>query len=127
MTRADWKGVCDGCRTAAGLFWPIPITLSAPKSVADPLKLNSDAALTDPDSGEILATLPLDEMLRDALLNGRGQLGTLLAAAEAIESGDTAVLQRAAEALALPSFDPISAAQLEALRWAQTLATGEMK
>ena len=77
--------------------------------------------------GEILATLPLDEMLREAMLNGRGQLGTLLRAAEAIESGDTATLQRAAEELALPSFDPISAAQLEALRWAQTLATGEMK
>ena len=29
MTRADWEGVCDGYRTASGLFWPIPITLSA--------------------------------------------------------------------------------------------------
>src|SRR5688572_4767051 len=28
MTYADWRGVCDGMRTAAGLFWPIPITLS---------------------------------------------------------------------------------------------------
>ena len=28
MTRADWQGVCDGYRTASGLFWPIPITLS---------------------------------------------------------------------------------------------------
>ena len=29
MTHADWDGVCDDFRTAAGLFWPIPITLSA--------------------------------------------------------------------------------------------------
>src|SRR5512140_3543361 len=29
MTHADWQGVCDGMKTASGLFWPIPITLSA--------------------------------------------------------------------------------------------------
>src|SRR3970040_917691 len=28
MTRADWQGVCDGYRTAAGVFLPISITLS---------------------------------------------------------------------------------------------------
>ena len=28
MTHADWKGVCDGMKTADGTFWPIPITLS---------------------------------------------------------------------------------------------------
>lgn len=28
MTKADWQGVCDTMHTAAGLFWPIPITLS---------------------------------------------------------------------------------------------------
>src|SRR6185312_8958582 len=28
MTEADWEGVCGSYRTAAGLFWPIPITLS---------------------------------------------------------------------------------------------------
>ena len=33
MTRADWEGVCDGYRTAAGLFWPIPITLSTDDDV----------------------------------------------------------------------------------------------
>ncbi len=34
MTRADWQGVCDGMKTASGLFWPIPITLSAGKHAA---------------------------------------------------------------------------------------------
>ena len=29
MTHADWQGVCDGMKMASGLFWPIPITLSA--------------------------------------------------------------------------------------------------
>ena len=29
MTHADWEGVCDGMKMASGLFWPIPVTLSA--------------------------------------------------------------------------------------------------
>ena len=28
MSHDDWRGVCDGMRTADALFWPIPITLS---------------------------------------------------------------------------------------------------
>ena len=32
MTHADWDGVCKDFRTAAGLFWPIPITLSSEKA-----------------------------------------------------------------------------------------------
>jgi sulfate adenylyltransferase len=61
MTRADWEGVCDGCRTANGLFWPIPITLSADEVVADGIKTGSELALLDPDSGEPLATLRVTE------------------------------------------------------------------
>ncbi len=29
MTEADWRSVCDDYRLRSGLFWPIPITLSA--------------------------------------------------------------------------------------------------
>ncbi len=57
MTRADWEGVCDGYRTAAGLFWPIPITLSTNEDVA----VGSELALTDPDDGAILATMRVTE------------------------------------------------------------------
>ena len=57
MTRADWEGVCDGYRTAAGLFWPIPITLSTDDDAA----VGSEIALVDPDDGEILATLRVTE------------------------------------------------------------------
>ena len=37
MGRDDWKGVCDEYRLASqgGVFWPIPITLSADKALAD--------------------------------------------------------------------------------------------
>ena len=57
MTRADWEGVCDGYRTAAGLFWPIPITLSTNEDV----QVGSEVALSDPDDGAILATMRVTE------------------------------------------------------------------
>jgi sulfate adenylyltransferase len=39
MTHADWESVCDGMRTSAGTFWPIPITLSADAATASTLPL----------------------------------------------------------------------------------------
>ena len=61
MTHADWQIVCDHYTLASGIFWPIPITLSATQPVADTLKLNSDVALTDGDKGELLATMTITE------------------------------------------------------------------
>jgi sulfate adenylyltransferase len=55
MTHADWKGVCDDYRTASGLFWPIPITLSAQEVPG------KEIALVDPDSNEPLATMRVTE------------------------------------------------------------------
>ncbi len=64
MTRADWEGVCDRYRTASGLFWPIPITLSADTASAGSLRVGADIALADPDGGEILAVLRITEKYR---------------------------------------------------------------
>lgn len=61
MTRADWEGVCDGYRTASGLFWPIPITLSADEKAAEGIKTGAQIALGDPDGDEILATMRVTE------------------------------------------------------------------
>jgi sulfate adenylyltransferase len=61
MTSADWRGVCDRYRTASGLFWPIPITLSADKSAADAIDIGSDIALTDAESDAVLATMNVRE------------------------------------------------------------------
>jgi len=61
MTRADWLGVCNGHRTASGLFWPIPITLSASAAQADAIRPGSDIALADPDDGAVLATMTVNE------------------------------------------------------------------
>ncbi len=57
MTRADWEGVCERYRTAAGLFWPIPITLSSEKS----FPAGTELALADPDGGAPLATMRVAE------------------------------------------------------------------
>jgi sulfate adenylyltransferase len=64
MTRADWEGVCDGYRTASGLFWPIPITLSTDEVVADGIKTGAEIALIDPDGGDALATMRVTEKYR---------------------------------------------------------------
>ncbi len=61
MTRADWEGVCDGYRTAAGLFWPIPITLSVDAAQADGIQTGADIALVDPDGDTVLATMRVTE------------------------------------------------------------------
>jgi sulfate adenylyltransferase len=61
MTRADWEGVCDRCRTADGLFWPVPITLSASASGARSIEAGAEIALMDPESAEPLATMKVTE------------------------------------------------------------------
>jgi sulfate adenylyltransferase len=61
MSEADWRGVCDGYRTASGLFWPIPITLSASREFADGIAPDTEIALADPDDGSILATMRVSE------------------------------------------------------------------
>jgi sulfate adenylyltransferase len=64
MTHADWKGVCDDLRTADGVFWPIPITLSTDAATADSIAVGDDVALVDPDDGTVLAVLSVREKYR---------------------------------------------------------------
>lgn len=64
MNQADWKGVVDDMRLQSGdnadLFWPIPITLSAPKETADSLNQGDKVALVAQD-GEIMGILTVEE------------------------------------------------------------------
>jgi len=64
MGEADWKGVCDSMRTSGGVFWPIPITLSADAATAGSLGDGSEVALVDPDDGSVLATMTVAEKYR---------------------------------------------------------------
>ena len=64
MTQSDWRGVCDGMRLANGVFWPIPITLSADEATADAIAIGEDVALIDPESDAPLALLRVSEKYR---------------------------------------------------------------
>lgn len=61
MGAADWRSVCDDLRLADGTFWPIPITLSADRDLADRLRPGRPAALVDAETGELLGALTLEE------------------------------------------------------------------
>jgi sulfate adenylyltransferase len=61
MTHADWQGVCDGMTMVNGLFWPIPITLSADKAFADGIKTGAEITLVDSETGELMATMKVTE------------------------------------------------------------------
>lgn len=64
MNQADWQGVVDDMRLQtgdnAGLFWPIPITLSAPKATADSLNAGDKVALVA-QNGEIMGVLTVEQ------------------------------------------------------------------
>ncbi|MGE5546782.1 MAG: sulfate adenylyltransferase [Solirubrobacterales bacterium] len=61
MGKADWEGVCADMKMANGLFWPIPITLSATKELADSIKLEEEVALVDAETGEIMAVMEVTQ------------------------------------------------------------------
>lgn len=61
MTRADWKSVCEEYRLSNGLFWPIPITLSADEAAAAKIQAGTEVALVESDLGPPLATMRVME------------------------------------------------------------------
>jgi len=64
MSHADWQGVCADMRTAEGVFWPVPITLSTDRATGDSIAIGEDVALLDPDDGAPLAILSVSEKYR---------------------------------------------------------------
>jgi len=61
MGYEDWKGVCSNFVMADGTFWPIPITVSASKDIANGLKIGEEIALEDEETREIIATMKVTE------------------------------------------------------------------
>ena len=61
MGEADWRGVCDGMRTADGLFWPIPITLSVDAGTAGGIGTGDEIALAGPGDPAPVAILEVSE------------------------------------------------------------------
>jgi len=61
MGHADWQNVCDHYTLSSGIFWPIPITLSADVGFAKSIRTGQEIALIDPDDGQPLATMLVTE------------------------------------------------------------------
>jgi sulfate adenylyltransferase len=61
MGKNDWKGVVDKFIMEDGTFWPIPITLSTTKEIADEIKIGEEAALVDSETSEIMGIIKVSE------------------------------------------------------------------
>ncbi|MGI9352661.1 MAG: sulfate adenylyltransferase [Rhizobiaceae bacterium] len=61
MGESDWRGVCTDMKLTSGVFWPIPITLSASQELADTIDTGEEVSLCDGESGEILAIMTVNE------------------------------------------------------------------
>lgn len=61
MGHDDWKGVCAEYKMANGTFWPIPITVSTTEGQAHSLRMDEEIALVSEETGEIMATMKVNE------------------------------------------------------------------
>jgi sulfate adenylyltransferase len=63
MGREDWHGCCESYRMASknGLFWPIPITLSAEEDFAKSVAVGDEVALWDVETETTLGTMKIAE------------------------------------------------------------------
>ena len=61
MGHDDWRGCCTGMKLVSGVFWPIPITLSAAQDLADGIAVGEEVALVDGESGDLLGTMTVAE------------------------------------------------------------------
>lgn len=61
MGRDDWHGVCESMKLSSGLFWPIPVTLTADQALADSIGDNEEVALVDEESGTVMAIMQVKE------------------------------------------------------------------
>ncbi|MFP4527067.1 MAG: sulfate adenylyltransferase [Candidatus Kapaibacterium sp.] len=63
MGKEDWKSVCAEMKMPSmdGLFWPIPVTLSCDKEVADDIKIGEEIALYSEEFNEFMATMKVEE------------------------------------------------------------------
>ena len=61
MGHEDWRGACADMRLADGTFWPIPITLSCARDIADAISPGEEVALGDAETGDIMGLLEVTE------------------------------------------------------------------
>ena len=78
MVEADWRGVCTQMKLDDGVFWPIPVTLSAQQTLADQVDLGQQVALVDDETQQIMGILTVaDKYTPDLALQCEKVFGTL--------------------------------------------------
>jgi len=95
MSHDDWRRVCDEMRTASGLFWPIPITLSTDQEI----DAGGEIALIDPDDGSTLAVMNVNERYR---IDKAHECKSVFRTADEAHPGVKMVMQQGAYNLAGP-------------------------
>jgi len=77
MSEVDWRGVCEDMKLDGGLFWPMPVTLSANQSLADQLEIGEAVALIDGETQQIMGILTVqDKYTPDLSLQCKNVFGT---------------------------------------------------
>jgi sulfate adenylyltransferase len=61
MGHDDWRGSCLDMKLTGGVFWPIPITLSVEKNLADSIHAGEEIALVDGETGATRAVMEVRE------------------------------------------------------------------
>ncbi len=63
MGKQDWQGCCDSYSMPSrkGLFWPIPITLSASEDLAGSIAAGEEVALWDTETEAVMGTMRVAE------------------------------------------------------------------
>jgi sulfate adenylyltransferase len=63
MGKEDWQGCCDSylLPSKKGLFWPIPITLSANEDLANSIAIGEEVALWDTETSALMGTMKVTE------------------------------------------------------------------
>ncbi len=63
MGKDDWKSCCETMKLPSkkGLFWPIPVTLSATEELAKSLQIGEEVALWDTDTEALVGTMKVAE------------------------------------------------------------------
>jgi sulfate adenylyltransferase len=61
MGKDSWRSVCVDMKLDNGIFWPIPVTLSASSDTADEIAIGDEVALCDGENGVVIAIMSVDE------------------------------------------------------------------
>jgi len=98
MGETDWRGCCVDMKTANGLFWPIPITLSCDSDRADDIAIGEEVALVD-EAGVIFGTLEVAEIYA---IDRAMECANVFRTTDAAHPGVEKVMQQGAVNLAGP-------------------------